>query len=136
MAQRVRLAELARATVAALGGERLVRESSAAYANADEVWAVGKAACAMARGSGISRGIVVTKQAEPMLPGKTALEVYEAGHPFPDERGVLATRRLLARAAELPAGSRVLLCLSGGASALLAAPVDGVPLEVVRRATR
>src|SRR4051812_18252198 len=124
MAQRVRLAKLARAAVAALGGEKLVRESSV---DADEVWAVGKAACAMARGSGISRGIVITKKAEPM-----ALEVYEAGHPFPDERGVLATRRLLARAAEVPAESRVLLCLSGGASALLAAPVDGVPLEVVR----
>jgi glycerate-2-kinase len=121
-----RLKEAALQTVAALGGERLVRESNC---RAGEVWAVGKAACAMARGSG-GRGIVITKQAEAV----DGFEVYEAAHPFPDERGVLATRRLLERARE--ATGEVLLCLSGGASALLAAPVEGVSLEVLRRATR
>jgi glycerate 2-kinase len=128
MAQRVTLEELALETVAALGGEPLVRAAGVA---ADEVWAVGKAACAMARGAAARTGLVITKQAEPM-PGE--LVVYEAGHPIPDERGVVATRALLERARSC--AGHVLLCLSGGGSALLAAPVDGVSLAQLRAATR
>jgi glycerate-2-kinase len=122
----VDLATLARETVAALGGEKLVR---AAGVTADEVWAVGKAACAMARGSGVGNGIVITKQAEAV----DGFEVYEAGHPIPDTRGVLATEKLLARARDVT--GHVLLCLSGGASALLAATVPGVSLPVLRSVT-
>jgi glycerate-2-kinase len=127
MAQRV--SELAIETVAALGGERLVRAAGVA---ADEVWAVGKAACAMARGSGCARGIVITKQAETV----GGFQVLEAGHPHPDERSVTATAILLARAREVAPGTRVLVCISGGTSALLGGPVAGVSLAEMRAVTR
>src|SRR5438552_19133249 len=110
MSQRVRLSAFAREVVAQLSGERLVR--AAVRDRYNEVWAVGKAAAAMARGSGVSAGIVITKKAE-VIDG---LEVHEAGHPFPDERGVKATLRLLERARA--ASGRVLVSHSGGASEL------------------
>jgi glycerate 2-kinase len=123
----VDLAALAKATVAALDGEKLVR---AAGLQAGEVWAVGKAACAMARGSGAPKGIVIAKHAEAV----EGFEVYEAGHPIPDQRGVVATEALLARARE--ATGYVMLLLSGGASALLAATVPGVSLEALKQVTK
>jgi hydroxypyruvate reductase len=136
VARRVReeLVTLARATVAALGGERAVREvmREVVGTSFDEVWAVGKAAAAMARGSGLG-GLVIGKHDERVADGVRA---FNAGHPLPDERGERATRMLLQRARALPSTARVLLCLSGGASALLAAPVDGVTLETLREATR
>jgi hydroxypyruvate reductase len=128
MSQRVTLANVARDILWPLDGYRLVK---AAIADRyDEVWAVGKAATRMAWGSGIQRGLIITKHFEAI----DDLEVLEAGHPIPDERGVLATRKLLARARA--ATGKILLCISGGTSALLAATVDGVTLEQLRAATR
>jgi glycerate 2-kinase len=140
VARRVReeLVALGRRAVAALGGERLVREAvgdsfrEAVGVSFDEVWAVGKAAAAMARGSELP-GIAIGKYDEPVPDG---VRGFVAGHPLPDERGERATRLLLERARALPGSARVLLCLSGGASALLGAPVDGVTLELLREATR
>jgi hydroxypyruvate reductase len=55
--------------------------------------------------------------------------VEEGGHPLPDEAGLRATERLLA---ELEGGreeDRIFFLLTGGASALLVAPAEGVTLE-------
>lgn len=60
------------------------------------------------------------------------IELAYGGHPVPDRASVRATRRLLA----LLAGSGrtpVLVVLTGGASALLTAPVAGVTLAAERR---
>lgn len=58
-------------------------------------------------------------------------------HPLPDEESVRAGLEALAlaEAARAEAGDLVLL-LSGGASAMLAAPADGVSLELKREVTR
>ena len=122
--------------MAALDGERLVRAVlDGEQAAHDEVWAVGKAAAAMARGSGVGAGVIITKDGA-AADAPHGLLAFEAAHPIPDERGERATRALIARARSLPESARVLLCLSGGASSLLAAPVDGVSLAVVQLATR
>lgn len=55
--------------------------------------------------------------------------LLRAGHPFPDERSVVAAQAALARAATLGPRDLLLALLSGGASALLAAPTDGFSLE-------
>lgn len=63
------------------------------------------------------------------------IEQIEASHPIPNEAGENGARRILemARAAD---EKTLLLCLfSGGASALLSAPAQGVTLEDKRRAT-
>lgn len=62
--------------------------------------------------------------------------VLSGAHPIPDARGEEATHRLLAVAHELGAHDLLVVLLSGGASALLAAPRTGVELEDVQGTTR
>jgi glycerate 2-kinase len=57
-----------------------------------------------------------------------------AAHPVPDERSEAAGRKVLARAAQLGANDLLLVLLSGGASSLMAVPVDGVSLADKRTA--
>ena len=57
------------------------------------------------------------------------IEVVEASHPVPDERGVAAPRRILALVSDLTAEDTVVCLLSGGGSSLLCAPAPGVTLE-------
>jgi len=56
------------------------------------------------------------------------IEVIEAAHPVPDDAGARATARMLDLLAGLGDGDTVLALISGGASALLVAPVAGVTL--------
>ncbi|HEX5789449.1 MAG TPA: glycerate kinase [Woeseiaceae bacterium] len=95
------------------------------------VLGAGKASAEMARvveahWRGPLRGLVVTRYGHAVPCDR--IEVVEAGHPVPDEAGVRATARILAMADALTAGDTVLCLLSGGGSALLTAPADGVTL--------
>ncbi len=56
------------------------------------------------------------------------IEIVEAAHPVPDEAGFRATARMLDLLGGLGDDTFVLALISGGASALLVAPVDGVTL--------
>lgn len=97
-------------------------------ARPDRIVAVGKAAVQMARAAlvvfpGVPTRVVTNYENAVDLEGAT---VMAAGHPVPDENGAIAAQAVLAdlRAAEGP----VLALISGGGSALLPAPVDGVSL--------
>ncbi|MHB8112437.1 MAG: glycerate kinase type-2 family protein [Bellilinea sp.] len=57
-----------------------------------------------------------------------SLQIIEAGHPLPDERGVVATREILSLLSQADQSDLVLCLLSGGASALLTAPAAGITL--------
>ena len=57
------------------------------------------------------------------------IDVVEAAHPVPDERGVAATRQILRLVSGLSAHDTVVCLLSGGGSALLCAPAPGFTLE-------
>jgi hydroxypyruvate reductase len=108
------------------------------------VIAVGKGAAEMmrvaqarARGATLE-GLVVTRHGH-LPPGGArwpGVEVIEAGHPYPDENSVRAAHRALELARTLHAGDRLLVLLSGGGSALLAAPADGVTLADKQAVTR
>lgn len=95
------------------------------------VMAVGKAAVSMADGviqvMPASTGIGVSPEGTGM--GPRGWEWMEASHPLPDHRSLQAASRLLALATSLAEGDRLLCLLSGGASSLLAAPIDGITLE-------
>lgn len=101
----------------------------------------GKAAVAMARGVEavcgdlIDSGLVITKDghAQPPLPRR--IQVAEAAHPIPDERGVKATRAMLALLGSLTAGDVVIAVISGGGSALLEAPRPPVTLQEIAETT-
>lgn len=80
-----------------------------------------------ALGSRIRGGLVVVKTDHG---GPTQrVEIVEASHPTPDAAGVAAGRRILALAQEANADDLVVALLSGGGSALLVAPADGLTLE-------
>ena len=84
-------------------------------------------------GSRIADGLILVKEghAEKL----DFIEQIEASHPIPNEAGETGARRILemARAAD---EKTLLICLfSGGASALFAAPAEGLTLEDKRRAT-
>ncbi|GHE03408.1 hydroxypyruvate reductase [Allgaiera indica] len=95
------------------------------------VIAVGKAALGMARAAmAVARPdsvLVVTNYENAAdLPGA---EVLAAGHPVPDAQGEAAARRVEALLGQLGPRDRVLALISGGGSALLPAPVQGLTLE-------
>ncbi len=105
--------------------------------------AVGKAAAEMmrvaqSRARGPLSGLVVTRYGH--LPESGAqwpgVELIEAGHPVPDANSLRAGRRALDLAAGLRAGDALLVLLSGGGSALLAAPAPGVELADKQAVTR
>ena len=78
------------------------------------------------------RGLVVTRyqHVPPQYrhaPGR--IEVVEAAHPVPDEAGRRAARRILDLTQGLSSHDLVLCLISGGASALLALPAEGVGFE-------
>jgi hydroxypyruvate reductase len=92
----------------------------------------GKASGAMAKAledawDGPLEGLVVTRYGY-RVP-TTRLEVVEAAHPVPDEAGREAARRILKLVQGLTEHDLVLCLISGGGSALLALPAEGVSLE-------
>ena len=56
------------------------------------------------------------------------IEIVEAAHPVPDQAGVDATQRMLDLLTGLSEEDSVLALISGGASALLCAPAEGMSL--------
>jgi glycerate 2-kinase len=79
-------------------------------------------------------GVVITRYGH-ALPTQR-IRVIEAGHPVPDEAGELAAREILQRAQALGPGDLLLALVSGGGSALLSLPVDGVPMTDLKATTR
>ena len=96
------------------------------------VLGAGKASGRMARaledilGERISAGLVSVKDGhgEPLK----RIEQVEAGHPVPDARGEEAARRIAELAQAADAQTLVLNLISGGGSALLPLPADGLTL--------
>lgn len=64
------------------------------------------------------------------------LRWVEGGHPVPDEAGESAAREMLAAARAIKPMDMLLALLSGGGSALLSLPVEGVTIGDLRAVTR
>lgn len=64
------------------------------------------------------------------------IKVVEAGHPMPDEAGLLAAEETLQLARAAQADDLILVLLSGGGSANWIAPADGVSLAQKQALTR
>ena len=78
-------------------------------------------------------GLVVTRYGHtPPRPAGLAqrIEVVEASHPVPDAAGLQAAERILALTEGLTADDLVLCLISGGGSALLTLPAEGISLQV------
>ncbi|WP_265944755.1 glycerate kinase type-2 family protein [Dechloromonas sp. A34] len=98
----------------------------------------GKASAAMAQAverqwSGPLDGLVVTRYGHGVPCER--IEIVEAAHPVPDVAGELAAQRILDKVRGLSESDRVLALISGGGSALLAAPAAGITLAEKRAIT-
>ena len=104
------------------------------------VLGAGKASAAMAKAvednwPGPLSGLVVTRYGHGVP--ASASTIVEAAHPVPDRHGEDAARRILELAASAGPDDLVLCLISGGGSALLALPADGITLadkQAVNRA--
>jgi glycerate 2-kinase len=65
----------------------------------------------------------------------TRLRVIEASHPIPDEAGEKAAREILEGVRGLGPEDRLLALISGGGSALLSLPAEGVPMVDLKAVT-
>ncbi|HSU59246.1 MAG TPA: glycerate kinase [Bryobacteraceae bacterium] len=101
----------------------------------------GKAAVQMAAAasrvlpSALSGGIVITKYGHAGRGLGGRVSVIEAGHPIPDEHGLAASQQVRDLLSELNARDLLIVVISGGASALLAAPAGPVTLAAKQQTT-
>lgn len=115
------------------------------------VIALGKAACPMAKaiedslGEIIDAGIMITKYGHcnpPIAPlekvgkeGFAKIKIFEAGHPLPDENGVKGTDEIIKLLKDADEHTLVVCLISGGGSALLVSPYEGISLNEKREMT-
>ncbi|MEO8287754.1 MAG: glycerate kinase [Chloroflexota bacterium] len=107
----------------------------------------GKAGTAMTRaaeevlGERVTAGLVIVKDGHTEPPDASQpssnrrVLLKEASHPVPDARGVAATVELLDLVEQAGNDDLVLCLISGGGSALLTAPAEGITLEDVQSVT-
>jgi hydroxypyruvate reductase len=104
------------------------------------VIAVGKAAGPMLNAFAISAGrpLRAIEGIGPVRPDSlpAGADWHDSGHPIPDSRSVNAARRAIAISAATAAGDLLVVLLSGGASALMALPADGITLEDKQQTVR
>ena len=92
----------------------------------------GKASAAMARAvedhwQGPIEGVVVTRYGHAVA--CEHIDIIESSHPVPDVAGEEAARRILEKVSGLTADDLVIALISGGASALMPMPAEGLTLE-------
>ncbi len=79
-------------------------------------------------------GLVITRYRHGLLTNR--IKVIEAGHPVPDETGEAAAREILRAARSLGPDDLLLVLVSGGGSALLSLPADGIGMGDLKATTR
>jgi len=100
----------------------------------------GKASASMAQaiekifGDRITKGIIITKYGH-ILPLKETKWI-ECGHPLPDQKGLEGAKKVEALLKESGPGDLVIFLLSGGGSALLPLPAEGITLEEKQQVTQ
>lgn len=105
------------------------------------VFGMGKAALPMAEaaeavlGDRITYGHVICKHGQKASISLDKIKVSSAGHPVPDIDGVNATKEIIDKLKTANKDDLVILLISGGGSALLAAPVEGVTLSDLQQTT-
>ena len=94
----------------------------------------GKAGNAMAMaideilGDRLTRGIVIVKVAEDSDVFRKT-EVYVGGHPLPNDAGYRASKNILELVDSAGPGDLFIAVISGGSSALMSCPIEGISLQ-------
>ncbi len=79
-------------------------------------------------------GLVITRYQHGLLTNR--ITVVEASHPVPDESGEQAAQEILRRAKALTHDDLLLVLVSGGGSALLSLPAEGISMTDLKATTR
>jgi len=132
------------AAIAAVSGAQAVENAIAADTpyQPDLIIAVGKAAVGMCRGAmncqtGSCEAIIVTKHehADDELRSRERITLVESGHPIPDRLSLQAGSLLLDKVSTMSQDGRLLMLVSGGASALAEALPEGMSLADLQSIT-
>ncbi len=132
------------AAIAAVSGAQAVENAIAADTpyQPDLIIAVGKAAVGMCRGAmncqtGSCEAIIVTKHehGDEELRSRERMTLIESGHPIPDRHSLQAGSLLLDKVSTMGQDSRLLMLVSGGASALAEALPEGMSLADLQSIT-
>lgn len=100
----------------------------------------GKASASMAQaiekifGDRITKGVIAAKYGHVLPLQRT--EIIEAGHPIPDQKGFGGAKKIQSLLKESGPGDLVIFLLSGGGSALLPLPAEGITLEEKQQVTQ
>ena len=96
----------------------------------------GKASCRMVRaledsiGDLIADAVVITKYGHGDSSYKSKkINIFEAGHPVPDNNGVRGTEAVMSLLKKSPEKRLIVCLISGGGSALLVSPYEGITLH-------
>lgn len=110
----------------------------------NHIWVVGagKAGAPMCQavvdvlGDRITGGLVIVKEGHaPARQLPPALQIIEASHPVPDSRGVQAAHQMIELLSAAGPDDLVLCLISGGGSALMSAPAQGIGLDDLQQLT-
>jgi hydroxypyruvate reductase len=86
-------------------------------------------------GERIAKGWVNVKEGYILEPAPTRITINQAGHPTPNESGLEGAKRILELASEAGEDDLVITLISGGGSALMPLPAEGITLEDKKIAT-
>jgi len=130
--------------VSRVGDQILVADQPYNLREFDRVFLVGAGKAAMPMADAVSEvlrdrlngGVIITKyqHADRALPDY--IRVHEAGHPVPDQNSVDATRDLAELLREATPRDLILCVISGGGSALMTLPAEGITLADLQATTQ
>jgi glycerate 2-kinase len=142
-------AEAVYRVVSRVGDRLLIDRQTYTLRNFDHIYVVGagKASMPMAEaisevlhdqlsGGRLTSGVIITKYHHDDRALPKQLRVYEAGHPVPDGQSVAATRDLAALLDQVTPRDLVFCVISGGGSALMTLPAEGITLADLQTTTQ
>jgi glycerate 2-kinase len=123
-------------------GQLIAGDFSIPLSGMIRIIAVGKASVSMFEAAvrvlrdHVASGILVVPKNVEVPKLSSRFKVFRAGHPFPDQEGVKASEQVISSIEGMQKGELLLCLISGGASAMLPAPVDGISLEDKKNMTK
>jgi glycerate 2-kinase len=118
--------------------EKLLQESSYTHCVA-----IGKVAAPMLQGAldaipGIKKALLISPKSKitRQLRKNKNVVCQASSHPIPDESSIEAGNVLLQFLSQLDKSAKILFLISGGASALVEVPIDGIDLEMLQKINR
>lgn len=130
--------------ISRVGDQLLIDTHAYSLRNFERVFVVGAGKAAMPMADAVcevlrdqlSGGVIITKyqHVDRALPDQ--VRVHEAGHPVPDQHSIDATHELAALLRSATTRDLIIAVISGGGSALMALPADGLSLADVQATTQ